>query len=249
MPNAEGSSAIVNAMYLPVLLLSGAFFPVHGLPDFLQWFADALPLTHLLDAMRSVFVDGGVGSDDLGGLLVVVLWGVGGAVVALRTSGGSHEAGDVSCRRCSSDAHEPMAADAAVTPVESRAERASPTTGDDEAEHHAARAGHDRRRDGVGRGGLPPIELTVATIVGMACASGGGAVLNHVLDRDIDRLMERTRRRPVATGRVSVAAADRLRAGAEPARGRDPAALHERARPPCWRSAAAPSTSSSTRSC
>ena len=47
----------------------------------------------------------------------------------------------------------------------------------------------------------------MATIIGMACASGGGAVLNHVLDRDIDRLMERTRRRPVATGRVSVAAA------------------------------------------
>jgi ABC-2 type transport system permease protein len=85
VPNAEGSSAVVNAMYLPVLFLSGAFFPVHGLPAFLQWFADALPLTHLLDAMRSVFVDGGIGSDDLGGLLVVVLWGVGGAVVALRT--------------------------------------------------------------------------------------------------------------------------------------------------------------------
>ncbi|MDX6378352.1 MAG: heme o synthase [Gaiellaceae bacterium] len=56
-------------------------------------------------------------------------------------------------------------------------------------------------------GGLPPIELTLATIIGLACASGGGAVLNHVLDRDIDRLMERTRRRPVAVGRVSVAAA------------------------------------------
>ena len=59
VPNAEGSSAIVNAIYLPVLFLSGAFFPVHGLPDFLQWFADALPLTHLLDAMRSVFIHGG----------------------------------------------------------------------------------------------------------------------------------------------------------------------------------------------
>ena len=55
--------------------------------------------------------------------------------------------------------------------------------------------------------GLPSIELTLATLIGLACASGGGAVLNHVLDRDIDRLMERTRRRPVATGRVSVAAA------------------------------------------
>ena len=58
---------------------------MHGLPDFLQWFADALPLTHLLDAMRSVFIDGGVGGDELAGLLVVVVWGVGGAVVALRT--------------------------------------------------------------------------------------------------------------------------------------------------------------------
>ena len=85
VPNAEGSSAVVNAMYLPVLLLSGAFFPVHGLPDFLQWIAELLPLSHLLDAMRSVFIDGGVGRDELGGLLVVVLWGVGGAVVALRT--------------------------------------------------------------------------------------------------------------------------------------------------------------------
>ena len=56
-------------------------------------------------------------------------------------------------------------------------------------------------------GGLPPLGLTVATLVGLACASGGGAVLNHVFDRDIDRLMERTRNRPVATGRVSVAAA------------------------------------------
>ena len=75
VPNAEGSSAVVNAMYLPVLLLSGAFFPVHGLPDFLQWISEALPLSHLLDAMRSVFVDGGVGRDDLGGLLVVVALG------------------------------------------------------------------------------------------------------------------------------------------------------------------------------
>ena len=83
--SGEGSSAVVNAIYLPVLFLSGAFFPVHGLPEFLQWFADALPLTHLLDAMRAVFIHGGIGRDELQGLLVVVLWGVGGAVVALRT--------------------------------------------------------------------------------------------------------------------------------------------------------------------
>jgi protoheme IX farnesyltransferase len=56
-------------------------------------------------------------------------------------------------------------------------------------------------------GGLPPVGLTLATLVGMACASGGGAALNHVLDRDLDRQMERTRLRPVADGRVSPTAA------------------------------------------
>jgi heme o synthase len=51
--------------------------------------------------------------------------------------------------------------------------------------------------------GLPRVELLLATIAGMALASGGAAALNHVLDRDLDRMMERTRYRPVADERVS----------------------------------------------
>ena len=40
-------------------------------------------------------------------------------------------------------------------------------------------------------------------MVGLALACGGASALNHVLDRDIDRLMgKRTRSRPVAAGRV-----------------------------------------------
>ncbi len=40
--------------------------------------------------------------------------------------------------------------------------------------------------------------------VGLALACGGASALNHVLDRDIDPLMgERTKRRPVASGRVA----------------------------------------------
>ena len=52
-------------------------------------------------------------------------------------------------------------------------------------------------------GGLPPLGTTVATLLGMTLASGGASALNHVWDRDIDRLMERTRRRPIAAGRLS----------------------------------------------
>ena len=86
VPNAEAAPAVVNAVFFPVLFLSGTFFPVHGLPDFLQWLADALPLTHLLDRdAQPCSSTAASAGDDLGGLLVVVLWGVGGAVVALRT--------------------------------------------------------------------------------------------------------------------------------------------------------------------
>ena len=38
----------------------------------------------------------------------------------------------------------------------------------------------------------------------MVLASGGAAAFNHVWDRDIDRLMRRTRNRPLASGRVEV---------------------------------------------
>jgi protoheme IX farnesyltransferase len=56
----------------------------------------------------------------------------------------------------------------------------------------------------VGAEGAPALDLLAITMAGLALACGGASALNHVLDRDIDRLMgERTRNRPVASGRVS----------------------------------------------
>ncbi len=56
----------------------------------------------------------------------------------------------------------------------------------------------------AGAGGLPPWEVTVAAMAGLALACGGAAALNQVLDRDIDRLMgRRTRLRPVAAERMT----------------------------------------------
>jgi protoheme IX farnesyltransferase len=55
----------------------------------------------------------------------------------------------------------------------------------------------------VGARGVPSAGLIVVTMVGLALACGGASALNHVLDRDIDRLMgERTRTRPVAADRI-----------------------------------------------
>ncbi len=56
----------------------------------------------------------------------------------------------------------------------------------------------------AGAKGWPGTGTAVALTVGLALACGGASALNHVLDRDIDPLMgERTRQRPVASGRVA----------------------------------------------
>jgi heme o synthase len=56
----------------------------------------------------------------------------------------------------------------------------------------------------AGARGLPRWDVAVGAMVGLALACGGASAINHVLDRDIDRLMgERTRSRPVASERVS----------------------------------------------
>jgi protoheme IX farnesyltransferase len=55
----------------------------------------------------------------------------------------------------------------------------------------------------VGAGGWPGGVELATMLLGLALACGGASALNHVIDRDIDRLMgERTAARPVASGRV-----------------------------------------------
>ena len=51
--------------------------------------------------------------------------------------------------------------------------------------------------------GLPDASIAAAVLVGGALAAGGAHALNHYLERDIDALMGRTSRRPVAAGRVA----------------------------------------------
>jgi protoheme IX farnesyltransferase len=59
----------------------------------------------------------------------------------------------------------------------------------------------------VGARGVPPLSTFAVTMVGLALACGGASALNHVLDRDVDRLMRRTGHRPVAEERVAPARA------------------------------------------
>ena len=77
----------------------------------------------------------------------------------------------------------------------------------------------------VAANGIPGLWLIVATLVGGTLAAGGANAFNMVIDRDIDAIMERTKRRPLVTGVMSPRAADHLR-------GR----RSRSSRSPCWRS-------------
>jgi heme o synthase len=59
----------------------------------------------------------------------------------------------------------------------------------------------------VGAHGLPDAGTFAVAMSGLALACGGASALNHVLDRDIDRLMPRTGGRPVAGERIAPARA------------------------------------------
>jgi protoheme IX farnesyltransferase len=59
----------------------------------------------------------------------------------------------------------------------------------------------------VAERGLPSVWLIVATVLGGALAAGGANAINMVVDRDIDKIMARTKDRPLASGRLSPRAA------------------------------------------
>jgi ABC-2 type transport system permease protein len=83
--SAEGSSAVITAIYLPMTFISGSFFSTETMPAFLQAIADVLPLTYLLDWIRESLIEGKSIGSSWTDLVVLLLWGLAGLLVALRT--------------------------------------------------------------------------------------------------------------------------------------------------------------------
>jgi ABC-2 type transport system permease protein len=81
---AEGSSAVINAIYLPMAIIAGTFFSPKSYPGFLRSIAEVLPLTHYTKLTRDVMVRNHHLWADWGSILVVALWGVVGLVFAIR---------------------------------------------------------------------------------------------------------------------------------------------------------------------
>ena len=82
--SAEGSSAVVNAIYLPMAFISGSFFSPHSFPSFLRAIADVLPLTYFIRLVRDIMLRGDEIWADPGSVAVVAAWGLAGVLAAAR---------------------------------------------------------------------------------------------------------------------------------------------------------------------
>jgi len=82
--SAEGSSAVVNVITLPMTFLSGGFGPTREFPTVLQAIADVLPLTYVIDLVVGIVYDGKTLWDQPRAIAVLGAWGLAGGLVAAR---------------------------------------------------------------------------------------------------------------------------------------------------------------------
>ena len=84
IPNFESAPAYVNAVFLPVIMISGVFYDAKHAPAVLKDLAQVLPLKHLVDGLSGAMVKGtGVASHPTA-LLVLALWAAAGIALAIR---------------------------------------------------------------------------------------------------------------------------------------------------------------------
>jgi ABC-2 type transport system permease protein len=84
IPNIDAAPAYSNAVFLPLIVVSGVFYDAEDAPAFLHDIAVALPLTHLIDGMSGAMVTGTPLADNLSHLAVIAVWAAVGVVLAVR---------------------------------------------------------------------------------------------------------------------------------------------------------------------
>jgi ABC-2 type transport system permease protein len=72
--NSPESAAVVgNLVTFPMMFLSGTFFPVSGMPTYLQTVAHVLPLYYMIDGLNNVMIFGNYGPALFDGAIMFVL--------------------------------------------------------------------------------------------------------------------------------------------------------------------------------
>ena len=84
IPNFDSAPAYVNAIFLPVIVISGVFYDAENAPAFMRDIAEVLPLTHLIDGLSAAMVTGASFADVASDLAVVLIWAAIGTVLAVR---------------------------------------------------------------------------------------------------------------------------------------------------------------------
>jgi ABC-2 type transport system permease protein len=82
IPNEDAAPAYTNAVFLPLIFISGVFYSADELPPALEAVAEALPLKHLIDGLSQAVVGGSL---DVGTAAAVVGgWALLGLFLAAR---------------------------------------------------------------------------------------------------------------------------------------------------------------------
>jgi ABC-2 type transport system permease protein len=84
IPNFDSAAAYVNAVFLPMIFISGTFYSTTHLPAVLDGIARILPLRHVIDGLRASLVRGSGLTHNLEGVVVLSAWCVGGIFLAVR---------------------------------------------------------------------------------------------------------------------------------------------------------------------
>jgi ABC-2 type transport system permease protein len=84
IPNFDSAPAYVNAVFLPVVAVSGVFFDETHTPGFLKGIAQALPLFHLISGLSGAMVKGTSLGHNVTALGVIAAWSVLGIFFAVR---------------------------------------------------------------------------------------------------------------------------------------------------------------------
>jgi ABC-2 type transport system permease protein len=84
VPSADAAVVAVHAIYIPMLLLCGAFVPLEAMPKALAAIARFLPLTYFAGPFHSVMVEGTGLAANGGDLLILLAWTAGAWIVAVK---------------------------------------------------------------------------------------------------------------------------------------------------------------------
>ena len=81
----ESANGMTSVVQFPMMFLSGTFFPIDSMPQFLQTIARLIPLTYLADALRQVMVGGAAFAPLYVCAAVLVAWLLACFFIASRT--------------------------------------------------------------------------------------------------------------------------------------------------------------------